>query len=168
MIPTTPIRVLLTLLGAMLLGGCAASQQTPAEEPFFPTEPSTVCDIMHAQAACGARHDATFRDIHFDGPALNALGLQKVELIAYGAAGRGLTVYLDLPAADPHAAARKADLERSLNELLAGGGRFTIVAGANPATFHPARPPKIDAADAPAAEDAGVKTPSRGSAARGG
>lgn len=146
------------LLTLPVAAGCESPRQAAPEEPFFPAGPSPVAHIMCTQAACGARFDATLRDCHFDGAALNSLGREKLDLMCSAAADGPVSVYLDLPAGDSLAAARKSEVEKHLKSALADGRPYTIAAGANPATYHPARPPKTDAADSPAPMDLGART----------
>jgi hypothetical protein len=58
----------------------------------------SVWEIRSAQAAAGARQDATLYAVHFDEAGLNSLGQQKLDLmLADEQPSQPLVVYLDLP-----------------------------------------------------------------------
>ena len=59
----------------------------------------SIWEIHSAQAAAGARQDATLYAVHFDEAGLNSLGQQKLDLmLADEQPSQPLVVYLDLPA----------------------------------------------------------------------
>jgi hypothetical protein len=93
------------LLTATALVGIAAGCQTnsPAQHvhgEVFPPEGETrdVQNIAIAQAAAGARADATLHAADFDGSSLNSLGQQKLDLmLADEMPADPMALYLDLP-----------------------------------------------------------------------
>ncbi|HEX2971971.1 MAG TPA: hypothetical protein VHP11_06540 [Tepidisphaeraceae bacterium] len=102
-------RSLLPLMGLGLLTGLIAgcTHERPAKaDPFFPPhEQGVTASVLEAQAARGARMDATLYPAHFTASTLNTLGQAKLALILTDRADTlPLTIYLDLPANDPQAA----------------------------------------------------------------
>jgi hypothetical protein len=69
-------------------------------EVFQPdSDTRAVREVNTAQAAAGARQDATLYAVHFDPAGLNSLGRRKLDLmLADETPAEPLTVYLDLPA----------------------------------------------------------------------
>lgn len=68
-------------------------------EDFPDGESRSVWEIRSAQAASGARRDATLYAVHFDSSGLNSLGQQKLDLmLADEQPADPMIVYLDLPA----------------------------------------------------------------------
>ena len=107
------------------------------------TEQRRTAAVFDAQAAAGARNDATLRPMHFTAGALNGLGRQKLDRIADASApGEVVAVYLDLPADAPTAAnaydADRAAAEVYLTSLDLPQRRFEVRRGSNPATSRPA------------------------------
>jgi hypothetical protein len=81
-----------------MIGGCAA--QEAKNQAFFPAqEHQAVVAAADVQAVNGAREDGMLRAVHFDGDQLNALGKQKLDLMATGTGQGDLTVYVNVPGA---------------------------------------------------------------------
>ena len=89
------------LAALALAAGC--QHQPPQDkqhgDDFAPQGQARSVDQMtYAQAARGARADATLVQSHFDGDTLNTLGQQKLDLMLHdGQAADPLVVYLDVP-----------------------------------------------------------------------
>lgn len=89
----------------VLTAGCHSDNAArPAPElhgEAFPadTDSRAVREVNLAQAAAGARRDATLHAVHFDAQGLNSLGREKLDLMLAADVPAGpLVVYLDLPA----------------------------------------------------------------------
>jgi hypothetical protein len=121
-------------MGALALAGC----QSEVGTPFAPEEQAQAVDqAASAQAAAGARADATFLPQHFDGAALNTLGLAKLGLILEQRdAAQPVVVFLDMPD-DATARSRRSAVEKQLKESAVGPA-FEVRMGANPAAVAPA------------------------------
>lgn len=126
---------------ALLAVGCHSSSTQPPMlhgENFVPDDqPHSVDNIAAAQAARGARADATLRPVHFNDAGLNSLGRQKLELmLADEDAVQPMVVYLDLPPASDAGPARQA-----VGDYLKARGlaenQFRLVDGPNPKTLSP-------------------------------
>jgi hypothetical protein len=108
-------------------------------EDFAPEgEPRAVQNVSAAQAAVGAREDATLRAVHFNDTGLNSLGQQKLDLmLGVEQPNAPLVVYLDFPAGT-----QVANSHESVTEYLKGHGladaQIKVVDGPNPHTLHPA------------------------------
>ncbi|MGE5609100.1 MAG: hypothetical protein ACM359_07585 [Bacillota bacterium] len=146
--PVLPWIPLLTLpLLTTLFFGCHSRPKETSDSFFPPDEPNATLSILDAQASRGARTDATLYPPHFTDSSLNALGRAKLDLMLKDRSGTlPLTVYLDLPIDDPHAA-------HSVQTYLLDTGlltsQFQTAFGPNPATLYPAAPaltklPKTD------------------------
>lgn len=68
-------------IAAMVVGGCETDGSSMKD--FFPNQDGSrpTQNFMNAQAAAGARADATLQPMHFDGGKLNSLGEAKLDLI---------------------------------------------------------------------------------------
>lgn len=95
----------------VLTAGCHSADNAARPLPAmhgeaFPPDSDTraVRELNTAQAAAGARQDATLYAIHFDVAGLNSLGRRKLDLmLADETPADPLVIYLDLPAgADAH------------------------------------------------------------------
>ena len=131
----------LGLLTAATLALAAGCQHNPTMhgENFAPeNEPRAVQNVTAAQAAAGARQDATLRAAHFSETGLNSLGQEKLDLmLAVEQPNAPLVVYLDMPAGT-----QIANSHDSVTEYLKGHGlsdsQIKLVDGPNPHTLHPA------------------------------
>lgn len=116
-----------------------ASGQRLHGENFRPDdEPRAVDNVMFAQAAAGARGDATLYGPHFDTHGLNSLGRAKLAMMLRDEQPIDpLVVYLDLPtymSAEPaHTSVTDFLKSRGLTEA-----QIELVDGANPRTIHSA------------------------------
>jgi hypothetical protein len=93
-----------------------------------------------AQTANAARTDATLRPFHFEGPELNSLGQQKLDLMTKAERGDSpLKVYLDLPQDADQGTRREAVLVYLKDQGLKDD-QIAIEAGPNlnPDNLHPA------------------------------
>lgn len=135
----------LMLLGAvavvLLSAGCASNEAT-APQPLGRFEPDAspraVDYFAFVQSSRGAVLDATLRDHHFDGVALNALGQDKLVLMTRAHEGSvPLTVYLASGDAAV-SAARRDEVQAWFSSAGIAEGRYALVNGANAATVSPA------------------------------
>jgi hypothetical protein len=151
------------LLAMVLLGaGCTATDKSGYSE-FFPPDDGNrrVNQLIDAQANVGAQEDATLNAIHFDGPRLNSLGVEKLWRMIPDDNAADMTVYLNCPD-DSMAAARKADVLAYLNETGVDAAHIKIQAGVNPATHSPAQQGMLDLAKLDAATAASSSSSSAG------
>ena len=132
--------VFLMVTGAVMAGCHRNQPPAPDRADAFASEPavSPSQQLLTAQAATGAREDATLRAMHFDGGRLNSLGRQKLDLITRDNDGpRKLVVYLDLPSDAPLAEART-----TVADFLKSAGipdsQIRIEDGPNPLSTAPA------------------------------
>jgi hypothetical protein len=102
--------------GAAMLAvsaGCHKNAPPPTGnahgEDFRPS--SEVRDTRRAfavQASNGARADATLRTYHFDGPQLNSLGEERLDLMTHNSESASpLVIYLDLVPSGPETSKRQ-------------------------------------------------------------
>lgn len=87
-------------LSAILAVGCQADKSSMTD--FFPAdEARSTQNFMTAQAASGARADATLQPMHFDGDHLNSLGEAKLDLMLKDdETDPRIVVYMNLPTDD--------------------------------------------------------------------
>jgi hypothetical protein len=114
-------------------GGC---KEAHVHEAFFPSlNESQARHALVAQAARGARVDATLYAMHFDGPSLNSLGQAKLNLMLEGGEGdSAIVVYLGM--AEAEIAERRAAVEAYLAGTGLATSQFKTVAGVNPSETH--------------------------------
>jgi hypothetical protein len=154
----------------VLTAGCHNKASDNAARPLpemhgevFPPDSDTraVREMNTAQAAAGARQDATLYGVHFDAAGLNSLGERKLDLmLADEAPAEPLTVYLDLPA-DIDPAAVQKDRQSVLAHLKDRGlqdSQIALTDGPNPRASAPA----ADAITSLHAMDAGSQGPQSG------
>ena len=101
---TVNVTVLVAAGALCLVGGCRKNAEEAMRGEKFPldSEQRSVRSFAEAQAASGARADATLRAYHFNGPELNSLGRAKLELMLKDdEPAEPLLVYLDVPAGYP-------------------------------------------------------------------
>ena len=99
------IRKVRWMLAAAVLAGAPgchphATQPPTARKDYFTVtaQAQNVRNVLGAQAAAGAAADSTLHPVHFDGPELNSLGEERLDLMLQGQeTGQPLMVYLDLP-----------------------------------------------------------------------
>jgi hypothetical protein len=108
------------------------------DKDFFPSGDRQVDKIENAQAAAGARSDASLSAAHFDGGALNSLGQDKLDLMTSSLPDEGpVTIYLDMPTDGPFAQARKDAVTAYLIDSHLTADQFTLVAGPNTTSWSP-------------------------------
>lgn len=95
---------------------------------------SEVWQVRGAQAAAGAREDATLYAVHFDEAGLNSLGQQKLDLMLDAEQpAEPLIVYLDLPA-DSAAGKDRASVVAFLKDRGLQNSQIALKDGPNPHT----------------------------------
>lgn len=120
--------------------GCKDNKEVRQGE-VFPAEDEirAVDSFAAAQAASGAREDATLYRHHFDGGRLNSLGQSKLHLMTTGRpSDEAVIVYLDLSPKDPRLAERRRAVEIYFKDAGIAADRLTINDGPNPENVHPA------------------------------
>jgi hypothetical protein len=128
-----------SLLSALSLSAAGCGTDGSYDKDFFPSGDRQVTKTEEAQAAAGARSDATLSLAHFDGGALNSLGQSKLDLITSNLPDEGpVTIYLDVPADGPLAQARKDAVAAYLTDSHLTPDQFSLVDGPNNATWTPA------------------------------
>jgi hypothetical protein len=129
------------LLASLLLAGCSSNQSSQtSQETFFqsPDEVPLATRMFDTQAARGARADATLYPQHFDGARLNSLGKSKIDLMLRDTeAGPLLKLYIDGQSSDPAWTARADGVKQHLASSGLIDTQYEVVAGPNPATWHP-------------------------------
>jgi len=123
-------------VGLAVIAAAVGCQNRPPQQKRFGDEfaadgqPRSVQNVIDAQAARGARADATLRGVHFDGEQLNTLGQQKLDLMLHDAApAEPLVVYLDVrPASD----ARRLAVVAYLRDRGLKDSQIQLEAGPNP------------------------------------
>ena len=131
------------LLAMALIGvtGCHHdSPPAPDRADAFASEPAVppARQFVTAQAAIGARDDATLRAMHFDDGRLNSLGRQKLDLMTQDEdASQGIVVYLDLPPDGPVKVARDS-ITDFLKSLGVADAQIRFEEGPNPSASAPA------------------------------
>jgi hypothetical protein len=99
-----------------------------------------VTTILNAQAARGARADATLYRHHFEGTALNALGRSKLDLMLEdNSTAFPMTVYLDM-AGESSAEGRTEAVREYLVAAGLTASQVKTELGPNPGTLRPAGP----------------------------
>lgn len=136
----------MSVLVVAVLCGCAANQDSNspaagAADAFAPLDSGTRSVQMLAarQAALGARNDAMLYDDHFNGPALNALGQDKLNAML-DARVTPTVVYLNLKSDDAISKSRRASVEDFMKERQVNPDEYRIESGVNVATLHDAAP----------------------------
>ncbi len=134
---TTPHRPLslIAVLALALGAGCQSDKQRG--ETFDEGDrPSPIGRVAEAQAAAGAKQDATLYDRHFRGGHLDSLGTTKLALMVKGTAvGEPVQVYLDMP--ESTVAARRAAVTAYLAAAGVPADKVELAVGPNPNTLTP-------------------------------
>lgn len=125
--------------------GCQSDSSAPkpanvhGEAFTSPDQKASPAKFADAQAASGARADATFRNAHFDGENLNSLGMAKLDMmLADDDACTPMKVYLDLVSDDPFKSARQDSVVRYMKDKGLTEEQLQFVLGPNPKTNHSA------------------------------
>ena len=118
------------VLAAFAAAGCEDNKQHG--ETFDDQDHATpVGLVVQAQAAAGARQDATLYDCHFRSDRLDPLGQGKLSLMVKGTAvGDPVEVYLDMPA--DQAAARRPAVVAYLADVGVAADKVELAVGPNP------------------------------------
>ncbi|HEY2585478.1 MAG TPA: hypothetical protein VGI81_06935 [Tepidisphaeraceae bacterium] len=127
----------------MLTAGCHHSADNAARPlpemhgEAFPPDSDTraVLEVNTAQAAAGARQDASLYAVHFDATGLNSLGRRKLDLmLADETPAEPLVVYLDLPADTDAPAAQKnrQSVVAYLKDRGLQDSQISLIDGPNP------------------------------------
>jgi hypothetical protein len=128
------IKTICLLTVAAALGGCATNNENEGI-----VEAQQVRNICDAQAASGARADATMYPCHFDGGNLNSLGTAKLDdILADDDQAKPLTIYLDLPANDNGEATHRDAIAQYVTTKGFAAADLRFEQGPNPATLHSA------------------------------
>jgi hypothetical protein len=152
-------------IAGMAVVAFATGCHHPAPDPtlhgeVFPADGDAraVWNVAGAQAAAGARADATLHASHFDAMGLNSLGEEKLNLmLACEDTAGPMVVYLDLPAD----AAKDHDRD-SVTAYLSDHGvpqsEISLKDGPNPHTAHPAADAanQLNALNSPGSQATGV------------
>lgn len=130
------------IIGFALLGlACQHRQENldPSLENFFTEEAGDArspARFAQAQAASGARADATLSRHHFDGPRLNALGQEKLALMLKDDdAVEPMRVYLNLDERDAASLPRRNALIAFAKDAGLTDSQIEIIYGHNPETL---------------------------------
>jgi hypothetical protein len=127
-----------SILAAFGLSTAGCGTDGSYSKDFYPSGERETTKIENAQAAAGARHDATLNDAHFDGTALNSLGQAKLDLITQTLPDEGpVSIYIDLPKDDASTQARKDAVTAYLVDSHLTADQFKLVDGPNDATWKP-------------------------------
>jgi len=122
----------------MLAAACQSKQPENHGEVFAPDDQPTAMDhLLDAQAARGARADATLYAVHFDGPNLNPLGMYKLDLMLKDDSALPLSVWMDVPD-DDSAQSRRMSVATYLKDRGIAPERVTFGHGPNPDVAHSA------------------------------
>ena len=129
-------RLAAAAVGAVLVAGCGGNRDVSGD--FIPPERSAQAlhRAMLAQAATGAAADRMLSPVHFDGPALNSLGEQKLALMLHASAFMLAPEVFVTSAQPPHLEAVRQHLQR----LGFAPDDVAVTAGTNPSALFPAAP----------------------------
>lgn len=140
-----PVRLLLAgaagAAAVLVLAGCANPLASNPELDFAPDDqPRSLQVTLNAQAANGARNDAMLYPHHFDGAALNSLGVQKLDLMLRAQDHREapLVVYVNAPEKDRLTAARRQTVQGYLADRGLQASAYRVDLGVNPMVSSPA------------------------------
>jgi len=120
------------ILFAGMVVGCQTDKSSMTD--FFPQEEEQrVGNVRDAQAASGARADATLQPHHFDGDKLNSLGQDKLDrMLADDDTAQPMVVYLNLAEKDEQTSARRESIMRYLQDRGASADQIKLEMGPNP------------------------------------
>ena len=127
-----------SILSALGLSTAGCGTDGSYDKDFFPSGERQVNKIEDAQAAAGARSDATLSAAHFDGGALNSLGQAKLDLITSNLPDEGpVTIHMDVPAEGDLAQTRMDAVTAYLTDSHLTADQFKLVSGPNDQTWTP-------------------------------
>lgn len=94
-------------IAGLTLFGCNTDKSSMTD--FFPADEARATqNFMTAQAAAGARADATLQPMHFDGDHLNSLGEAKLDLMLKDDdTNNTVVVYMNMPTDDANLKSRR-------------------------------------------------------------
>jgi hypothetical protein len=132
------------LVGCQNRGAQQQPELTYGDRFPSPDEPRHVQRVLDAQAAAGARKDATLRVCHFDtgggNPGLlNSLGEDKLDLMLLSDASLPLVLSLDVPKDDTYSA-REQSIRTFLKDRGLTDAQVRLVAGPNARDIHAVAP----------------------------
>lgn len=130
----------LVVLGLALLAGCHGKAGEKPSSLDFPPEDEVraVSRFSDAQAAAGARNDATLYPAHFNGQALSSLGAHKLDsMVADDDACEPMTVYINLDKDDPRTEPRRSAVVAYLKDAGLRDEQIKLADGRNPAVYAP-------------------------------
>ncbi len=133
---STPIasNLIGSLAAGVLLVGCSYQH---GEDFSSTSNPTRVNQFVSAQAAAGAKSDATLYDHNFDGSNLNSLGKNKLDLICQASKPNdSIAVYLDMP--HDVVADREAAVSAYLKKTGVKDTQIKLAEGPNPGVTTPA------------------------------
>lgn len=123
---------------------CCPATQPSAKKPdgtkfYAAGEKSVAQRLFEIQAASGARADATFNAIHFDGGKLNTLGQAKIDdMLADDDTAEPVVFYLNFPGDDALRSSKQDSILAYVKAKGMSDSQVRFVQGSNPATHHPA------------------------------
>ena len=117
---------------AMSVGGCQTDESSMTD--FFPPDQARASQqFVAAQAASGARADATLQPSHFDGDRLSSLGEDKLELMLMDDdTAEPLVVYLNLDKDAPNLNVRREAVTEFFIERGLLREQIELRTGSNP------------------------------------
>ncbi|MBC8105453.1 MAG: hypothetical protein H7Z14_02590, partial [Anaerolineae bacterium] len=120
-------------VAGLLIVGCQTDQSSVTD--FFPDdEARSTQNFMTAQAAAGARADATLQPMHFDGDHLNSLGESKLDLLLKDDdTSNMVVVYMNVPADDENLKVRRDAVVTYFEDRGVSKDSIEFKAGGNPA-----------------------------------
>lgn len=144
---TSPLLLTAALMLLFAGAGCQSDPTGGHGDEFFLGETGgrSVNQFTQAQAASGARKDATLRAVHFDGDRLNSLGREKLDLMlatdnaASAQPASPVVIWID---ADEEVAVRRGrDVAAYLSDHKGlKPSQFQFKTGENPDNFGPVAP----------------------------
>jgi hypothetical protein len=126
---------ILTLAG---IGGCALDKSEPKDFIAPADGHRKVNQFADAQAANGAKDDATLQPHHFTGAKLNSLGQDKLAMMVPDDADDDVDVYLNLPASAVTTNARRDAVAAYLKGVGVADDHIKIHDGPNTGSGHAA------------------------------
>jgi hypothetical protein len=132
------IKAVLFSAAILPFAGCQQAAPINHADDFAPDNQVTQVEkLADAQAARGARADATLYAIHFDGEHLNSLGRAKLDLMLKDDSSLPLKLWLAVPD-DAKLASRQQAINAYLNDRGIAGDQVVFGRGPNPDADHSA------------------------------
>lgn len=121
----------------LLAAGCENDNKVHSEE-FMPADQARdTVRLFDAEAARGAAEDGTLYACHFDGPALNSLGMAKLDAMLAAGGPVPLKVWMAVPE-DEQAQSRRLSVGTFLKDRGLVAEQIQFGRGSNPAADHSA------------------------------